>query len=290
MDFWGFLSQNPAFFLIAVGCLGLVVGSFLNVVILRLPVMLENRWRHECQQFLGQAPQDSQERFDLMTPASHCPHCGHRIGAWENIPLLSWLLLRGRCRVCGNPISLRYPLIESLTAVLSVMVAWNFGVSAQTLWALVLTWNLIALTMIDIDHQLLPDAITLPLLWLGLLLSLPQTFTDPQSSILGAVAGYMILWSVYQLFRLITGKEGMGYGDFKLLAAFGAWLGWQMLPLIILLSSLVGAIAGICMILLRGRDRSLPIPFGPYLAVAGWIALLWGRDLIHWYLQLSKLG
>ncbi len=290
MAYFQYLSQNPAVFLSLAGIVGLLVGSFLNVVILRLPVILENRWRRECLEFLGQGSEATGDRFDLVFPPSHCPHCGHRIGAWENVPILSWLLLRGRCRECKAPISIRYPLIEALSALLSVAVAWHFGLSAQTLWALILTWSLIALAVIDIDHQLLPDAITLPLLWAGLLLSLPGIFTGPRASIVGAAAGYLTLWSVYQLFRLLTGKEGMGYGDFKLLSVFGAWLGWQMLPLIILLSSLVGAVTGLGMVLLHGRDKNLPIPFGPYLAAAGWIALLWGKDLIAWYLRLSGLG
>ncbi len=290
MPYSEYLSQNPTLFLVLTGLLGLLIGSFLNVVILRLPVILEKRWRQECLEFLGQDGEETKDRFDLVYPPSRCPHCGHRISAWENVPILSWLLLRGRCRECKASISIRYPLIEALTAVLSVMVAWHFGLSAQTLWGLILTWSLIALTVIDIDHQLLPDVITLPLLWLGLLLSLFGIFADPRASILGAASGYLILWSVYQLFRLLTGKEGMGYGDFKLLAVFGAWLGWQMLPLIILLSSLVGAMVGLGMILLRGRDRNLPIPFGPYLATAGWITLLWGKDLVSGYLEMSGLG
>ncbi len=283
-------AQNPTFFYIVGGLVGLMVGSFLNVVILRLPIMLENSWRMECLEFLGQTPETPKERFDLITPPSHCPQCQHRISPWENIPVLSWILLRGRCRVCGQRISLRYPLVEGMSAALSLWVAWYFGVSIQTLWALVLTWNLIALTVIDVDHQLLPDAITLPLLWLGMLLSLSGVFTDPQSAIIGATAGYLILWSVYHLFRLTTGKQGMGYGDFKLLAVFGAWLGWQMVPLIILLSSLVGAILGLIMIMFRGRDKNIPIPFGPYLAIAGWIAMLWGKDLNRWYLHLSGIS
>nr|WP_317706745.1 A24 family peptidase [Methylomarinovum caldicuralii] len=284
------LQQVPALFYGAVFVLGLLVGSFLNVVIHRLPVMLERRWRQECRAFLGLQEEPVTERFDLVRPASHCPHCGHPIRAWENIPLLSWLLLRGRCSQCRAPISLRYPVVELLTALVSLAVAWRFGVSFQTLWGLVLTWSLVALSAIDIDHQLLPDAITLPLLWLGLLLNVAGLFTDLRSGVIGAAAGYLVLWSVYQVFRLLTGKEGMGYGDFKLLAVFGAWLGWQMLPLIILISSLVGAIAGIALILLQGRDRGQPIPFGPYLAVAGWIALLWGRELTQWYLHLTGIA
>ncbi len=284
------LGRHPALFFTAVAVLGLLVGSFLNVVILRLPVMLERQWRLECRQFLELPEPPPEERLDLLYPPSRCPHCGHRIRAWENVPVLSWLWLRGRCSRCREPISPRYPVIEGLTAILSLAVAWRFGVSPQTLWALVLTWSLIVLSVIDYDHQLLPDAITLPLLWLGLLLSLFGVFTDPRSAIIGAAAGYLLLWAVYQSFRLITGKEGMGYGDFKLLALLGAWLGWQMLPLIVLLSSLVGALAGVALILFRRRDRGLPIPFGPYLAVAGWIALMWGETINRWYLQASGLG
>ncbi len=284
------LHQHPPLFFTTVAVLGLLVGSFLNVVILRLPVMLERQWRRECRQFLQLPESPPEERLDLLYPPSRCPRCGHRIRAWENVPVLSWLWLRGRCSRCREPISPRYPVVEGLTALLSLAVAWRFGVSPQTLWALVLTWGLIVLSIIDYDHQLLPDALTLPLLWLGLLLSLFGVFTDPRSAIIGAAAGYLLLWGVYQAFRLITGKEGMGYGDFKLLALLGAWLGWQMLPLIVLLSSLVGAIAGVALILFRGRDRGLPIPFGPYLAVAGWIALMWGEALNRWYLQSSGLG
>ncbi len=284
------LRQHPALFFTAVAVLGLLVGSFLNVVILRLPVMLERQWRLECRQFLELPEPPPEERLDLLYPPSRCPRCGHRIRAWENVPVLSWLWLRGRCSRCRAPISPRYPVIEALTAILSLAVAWRFGVSPQTLWALVLTWGLIVLSVIDYDHQLLPDALTLPLLWLGLLLSLSGVFTDPRSAIMGVAAGYLLLWGVYQSFRLITGKEGMGYGDFKLLALLGAWLGWQMLPLIVLLSSLLGALAGVTLILFRGRDRGLPIPFGPYLAVAGWIALMWGEALNRWYLQSSGLG
>lgn len=285
-----FFSQFPVLFVVTVGLLGLIVGSFLNVVIARLPVILEKRWRRECLDFLGQAGEEPEERFDLAWPPSHCPHCRHQIGPWENIPVLSWFMLRGHCRHCGQKISLRYPVVETVTAALSLAVAWRFGVTIETLWALVLTWNLVALTLIDIDHQLLPDAITLPLLWLGLLLSLFDVFTDSASAIVGAASGYMILWSVFHLFRLVTGKEGMGYGDFKLLALFGAWFGWQKLPLVILLSSLVGALLGLFMILFRGRDRNIPIPFGPYLAVAGWLAMMWGDEINAWYLHLSGLN
>ncbi len=284
------LAQNQAFFLISVGITGLLVGSFLNVVIHRLPKMLERRWRRDCLEMLGQPPEPESGRLDLVYPPSTCPNCGHRIRAFENIPILSYLLLKGRCAGCGSRISPRYPLIEGLTAILSAMVALRFGFDMQTLWGLVLTWNLIALSCIDLDHQLLPDAVTLPLIWLGLLLSLLEVFTDPPSAIIGAAGGYAILWSVYQLFRLTTGKQGMGYGDFKLLAAAGAWLGWQMLPLIILLSSLAGATIGLGLTLAVGRDKNIPLSFGPYLAIASWIALLWGKDLNRLYLQLSGIG
>lgn len=290
MGLFAALASSRAWFLTTSVLLGLLVGSFLNVVISRLPKMLERRWRRECLEMLGQPPELASERFDLVYPPSTCPNCGHRIRAIENIPILSYLLLKGRCAACGTRISLRYPLVEGLTAILSAIVALRFGVSLQTLWALVFTWNLIALSYIDIDHQLLPDAITLPLIWLGLLLSLSGAFTDSTSAILGASTGYGTLWSVYHLFRLVTGKEGMGYGDFKLLAAAGAWLGWQMLPLIILLSSLAGAMIGLSLTVILGRDKNIPLPFGPYLALASWIAMVWGKDLNRLYLQLSGIG
>jgi leader peptidase (prepilin peptidase)/N-methyltransferase len=291
MSLIGYLEQTPAAFMAAVFILGLLVGSFLNVLILRLPRMMEQEWRAQCREFLkepGHAP-ESVQRFNLWWPPSQCPGCGHAIRAWENIPVLSYLALRGRCSGCKARISPRYPVIEFLTACLSAWVAWHFGFGWMALAALVFTWALIALSTIDLDHQLLPDSITLPLLWLGLLLSLAGLFTDPQSSILGAVAGYLSLWSLYHAFRLLTGKEGMGYGDFKLLAMLGAWLGWQALPVIILLSSLVGALVGIGMILALGRDRNIPIPFGPYLAAAGWLALLWGDELTDTYLRMAGL-
>lgn len=291
MSLFSYLEQTPAAFVTAVFVLGLLVGSFLNVVILRLPRMLEREWRAQCRELLESAVVDAApvERFDLIWPPSHCPDCGHRIRAWENIPLVSYLFLRGRCSGCGARISPRYPLIELVTAVLSAYIAWHFGFGLAALAALVLTWALLALSVIDLDHQILPDVITLPLLWLGLLLSLAGVFTHPQASIVGAAAGYLSLWAVYHGFRLLTGKEGMGYGDFKLLAMLGAWLGWQALPVIILLSSLVGAVVGIAMILILGRDRNIPIPFGPYLAAAGWLAMLWGDQLIAVYLRVSGL-
>lgn len=277
------LETSSTLFVITFALLGLVVGSFLNVVIYRLPVMMQRSWESQCQELL-ELELTPRERFDLIKPDSRCPHCGTRIGALENIPVLSYLLQRGRCKHCANTISVRYPFIELLTAVLSAVTAWHFGYGSTALFAVLLTWALIAMSFIDIDHQLLPDDLTLPFLWLGLFLSLFGLFTDMSSAIIGAIAGYLSLWLVYHLFKLATGKEGMGYGDFKLFALFGAWLGWQSLPLVLLLSSLVGATLGILLILLRGRDRQLPIPFGPYLAAAGWIALLWGNDITQAYL------
>ncbi len=270
--------------------IGLLIGSFLNVVILRLPRMMEREWQMGAREILGLEPA-ADEPLSLSRPASHCPQCRHRIRAWENIPLLSWLLLRGRCSQCGTAIPLRYPLVEGITGLLSLIVALQFGWSVELLPALLLTWALIALSGIDLDHQLLPDSITLPLLWLGLLLSLVPVFApDPGTAIIGAAAGYLSLWAVFHAFRLVTGKEGMGYGDFKLLAALGAWLGWTALPMIILLSALVGAAAGIAMILLLGRDRQLPIPFGPYLAGAGWLALVWGDSLTNAYFRWAGIA
>jgi leader peptidase (prepilin peptidase)/N-methyltransferase len=264
--------------------LGLFVGSFLNVVIYRLPVMMQRGWEEQCRELL-ELDEVPSETFNIVTPRSRCPHCKHLIGAIENIPVLSYLIQRGRCKHCSAPISIRYPLIEVFSALLTGLVAWKLGVSWPALFAILLTWSLIALTFIDIDHQLLPDDITLPLLWLGLGLSLFSIFTDMSSAIIGAISGYLSLWLLYHIFKLLTGKEGMGYGDFKLFALFGAWFGWQQLPMIILLSSLVGAVIGLAMILIMGRDRQLPIPFGPYLAGAGWIAMLWGGDITHVYLS-----
>jgi leader peptidase (prepilin peptidase)/N-methyltransferase len=285
------LREHPALFIAATVLFGLIVGSFLNVVIYRLPRMLEKAWRRECEAFLEVArAEPEQSEFNLIVPRSRCPHCGHAICAHENIPILSYLLLRGRCANCKAPISSRYPLIEALTALVSAFVVWKLGPTWQTALALPLSWSLICLSAIDIEQQLLPDAITLPLLWLGLFLSLFNVFTDSTSSILGAITGYLSLWLVYQLFKILTGKEGMGHGDFKLLGLFGAWLGWQMLPIVVLLSSLVGAVVGTLMILLFKRDRSIPIPFGPYLAAAGWIALLWGDEITAQYLRISGLG
>jgi leader peptidase (prepilin peptidase)/N-methyltransferase len=285
MDALQLLQESTLFLAGSAGLLGLVVGSFLNVVIHRLPIILERRWTRECAELEGREPQDAGEPYNLLIPGSTCPGCGHRIRAVENIPLLSYAFLRGRCAGCGAPISLRYPLVELACALLSIVVALHFGYTLQSGAALLFTWCLIPLFLIDFDRQLLPDSITLPLLWAGLLLSLNGTFTDSTASILGATAGYLSLWSIYHVFRLVTGKEGMGYGDFKLLAAIGAWTGWQMLPLVILFSSVVGAVIGIGLILFRGRDHELPIPFGPFLAAAGWLTLLWGHDIIGLYLH-----
>lgn len=291
MTVFDYLQGNPAFFITAVVILGATVGSFLNVVIHRLPVMMERQWRRQCAELENpDAPAQAAEPFNLAKPDSRCPHCGHEIRAWENIPIFSYLFLKGRCAGCGARISLRYPIIEAVTALLSGFAAWRFGLSWEAAGALLLTWSLIPLTMIDIDHQLLPDSITLPFLWLGLGLNLFGLYTDLETAVIGAIAGYLSLWSVYWGFKLLTGKEGMGYGDFKLLAMLGAWLGWQLLPAVILLSSLVGAAIGIGMIALRGRDRSIPIPFGPYLAIAGLIAFYWGEDLTGAYLRFSGLG
>lgn len=266
-----------------VGVLGLTVGSFLNVVIHRLPKIMERSWRIQCAELRQEAVPES-PAYNLVRPGSSCPHCGHRITALENIPLLSYAFLKGRCIACRKPIGLRYPLVEALSALLSAYAAWRFGVSIATAGALILVWAAIALTFIDLDTQLLPDSLTLPLLWAGLLFNIVATFTDLQSSVVGAAAGYLALWTIYWLFKLTTGKEGMGYGDFKLLGAIGAWLGWKMLPLVILLSSMVGATVGIVLIVAARRGRNVPIPFGPYLAGGGLIALFWGEPLLRLYL------
>ena len=286
MEVLQLLESSRLFFLIACGALGLVVGSFLNVVIYRLPVMMERSWNRECREHAGvSADTDEQQRFNLLTPASRCPQCDHRISALENIPLISYLFLKGRCSGCGTSISIRYPAVELATAILSVVTALHFGYSLQTVAALGFTWALIALFLIDFDHQILPDSITLPLLWTGLLLSLFNLFVDSHNSIVGAIAGYLALWTIFHAFKLLTGKEGMGYGDFKLLGALGAWVGWQSLPVVILFSSVVGAAIGITLMLFKGRDHSQPMPFGPFLAAAGWMTLLWGNDIISLYLQ-----
>lgn len=288
----------PAAVVVAAAVIGLLVGSFLNVVAYRVPRMMERAWREQCAELTApdeQAPpaETSTAPFNLWWPPSACPSCGKRIAAWHNIPVISYLLLRGRCAECGEPISRRYPTVEAFAALLSLIVAFVFGPTWQTVAALGFTWTLLAMSLIDIDHHLLPDSMTLPLLWAGLLISLfsfdgEPLFTDLRSSVIGAAAGYLSLWSVYHLFKLVTGKEGMGFGDFKLLAAIGAWLGWQMLPLVILLSAAVGAVLGSVMLMAAGRSRQTPIPFGPYLAAAGWIALLWGEGIIDWYAQFLR--
>jgi leader peptidase (prepilin peptidase) / N-methyltransferase len=290
------LAGSPAMFVATCLVVGLAVGSFLNVVIHRLPIMLERQWREECAEYTSgtpsaaAAPPAPRARYNLIVPRSACPACQAPITALQNIPLLSWLALRGRCARCGAPIPLRYPLVEALTGILSAWVAWRFGYGLPALAALTLTWFLIALTFIDVDRQLLPDSLTLPLLWLGLTLSLwgPQGAAavpvDVRSSVIGAVAGYVSLWSVYHLYRLLTGKEGMGYGDFKLFAALGAWLGWQMLLPVMLIAAVVGAVVGITLLALRGLDRATPIAFGPFLAAAGWLVLMFGHPLVSRYL------
>ncbi len=283
-DLFATLSANAALFYGSTLVLGLLVGSFLNVVIHRLPKMLQADWQQQCAVLLEQEP-PKQAILTLSKPNSTCPSCGHAIKPWENIPIISYLCLRGKCSQCKTPISIRYPLIEAVSGLLCLLVAYKFGANYTTLACLGFTWALIALTMIDADTQLLPDNITLPLLWAGLIANYFGLLTTLESALWGAVAGYLSLWSVYWLFKLITGKEGMGYGDFKLLAALGAWLGWQMLPIVILLSSVVGAIIGIIMMLIKGRDRNIPIPFGPYLAIAGWVALIWGHTISQAWLM-----
>jgi leader peptidase (prepilin peptidase)/N-methyltransferase len=282
------LLSDPYFLIPLVTLLGLFVGSFLNVVIHRLPLMLEREWLNQAAELRGEAPPQAQgERFNLAKPASHCPHCGHKITALENIPLLSYLVLRGRCAHCRASISCRYPLVEALTAALSGYAAWRFGCSLATLGALIFLWAIVALAFIDFDTQLLPDDITLPLMWTGLAFNLVTTFVALDEAVIGAMGGYLALWGVYWLFKLVTGKEGMGYGDFKLLAAIGAWLGWQTLPLVILLSALLGAAIGLTLIGLKRAERGVPIPFGPYLALGGLVALFWGDTLIARYFALA---
>jgi leader peptidase (prepilin peptidase)/N-methyltransferase len=279
------LQGSPAFFIATCVLVGLCTGSFLNVVIHRMPRIMESRWREECAELNAQeAP--AAERYNLVTPPSRCPSCGHRISALENIPLLSYLALRGKCSACGKAISPRYPIIEALTAALSGYTAWHFGFTMAALGALVFAWCMIALAFIDLDTFYLPDDITLPLLWCGLLFNISGGFADLASAVIGAVAGYLTLWIVFWMFKLATGKEGMGYGDFKLLAAIGAWLGWKILPLVIVLSSFVGALVGVLLIVLARRGRNVPIPFGPYLATAGLIALFHGEALTRRYLDL----
>lgn len=279
--------DTTAFILLS-GVVGLLIGSFLNVVIHRLPRMMEQEWRTQCAELLGCERQGTAEQitYTLAQPRSHCPHCQHVIRWYENIPVISYLLQRGKCSACGQPISLRYPLVEILSGLLAVTTAWHFGVGWQAVGVMTLLWALIALSGIDLQVQLLPDSITLPFLWLGIALNLFHTYTDLESSVIGAMAGYLTLWLVYMGFKLVTGKEGMGFGDFKLLAVIGAWGGWQILPFVIVASSFIGAIVGIAQGLIGAREKGQPIPFGPYLAGAGWIGLLWGPELsqayFHW--------
>ncbi|MEO8535945.1 MAG: A24 family peptidase [Betaproteobacteria bacterium] len=277
---------NPLFVVAVALVVGLCVGSFLNVVVHRLPKMMERDWRLQCAELRGEpVPVEEPPTYNLAVPRSACPACGHRIGALENVPLVSWLVQKGRCRACRAPISARYPIVEALGGLLAAYAVWRFGLTPSAAAACVFLWMLVALTFIDFDTQLLPDSLTLPLLWAGLIANWFRLFVPLEEAVLGAVAGYLALWSVYWLFRLIRGKEGMGYGDFKLLAALGAWLGWQMLPLIILLSSVVGAAIGLSLIVFKGRDHSIPLAFGPYLAIAGGVALFFGPTLIKgWYL------
>jgi leader peptidase (prepilin peptidase)/N-methyltransferase len=269
--------------------LGLMVGSFLNVVILRLPKILEFQWTQQSHEWISKEPYTAQTPPTLSKPASHCGNCKTPIKPWQNIPLLSYLALRGKCASCKTHISLRYPFVELLSAVLTAYVVHHFGFTPQAGFAMILTWVLITLTFIDLDHQLLPDDIVLPTLWLGIGLSLWGVYTSPQESIVGTIAGYLCFWLVFHIFRILTGKEGMGHGDFKLMALLGAWLGWQFLPQIVLISTLLGSVVGISLMVLRKAKKDLAIPFGPYIAFAGWIALLWGDEINRFYLQASGL-
>ena len=287
-------TQAPTVFIAVAFAFALIIGSFLNVVIYRLPLMMQRDWHEQCDELSKEpAPDLPKGKFNLVVPRSRCPSCGAPIKTWQNIPVLSYLLLGAHCSNCRQAISVRYPLVETLTAILAAICAWHFGFGWEALMAIGLTCVLVVISLIDFDHQIIPDSIVMPLLWVGLTMSLfhplagaDTLFISPQDAIVGAVAGYLSLWSVYQLFKLVTGKEGMGYGDFKLLAALGAWLGWQALPTIILMSAVVGAVIGIALIVFRGRDRQIPIPFGPYLAAAGWIVMLWGETIKNAYLDL----
>jgi leader peptidase (prepilin peptidase) / N-methyltransferase len=292
MLLFDFLRASPAGFVVFSSVIGLLVGSFLNVVIHRLPKMMERDWKAQIDDYLQQDVERPASttavptgKYNLTVPRSACPSCGHQITAIENIPIISYLAIGGKCRGCKAPISARYPLVEALTGIISGLLAWRFGFGLPAVAAIIFAWAMISLTFIDFDTQLLPDDITLPLLWLGLLLNIFHTFTDLPSAVVGAILGYLALWSVYWAFKLITGKEGMGYGDFKLLAAIGAWLGWAMLPLVILLSAGVGAVVGISLMLFTKHGRDTPIPFGPYLAAAGLIALVWGKQITQAYLH-----
>jgi len=291
--------QYPLIFytLIAIG--SLCIGSFLNVVIIRLPIMMENQWQDHLREIKQDKSSNnssegrrekSEKPFNIAIPRSHCHHCGHRLTIGENLPVISYILLRGKCSACNKHISLRYPIVELITGIVSIFIVWYFGLTLQAASALVLTWALMALSLIDYDTQLLPDSITLPLLWLGLIVNISATFTPLNSAVLGAIMGYLSLWFIFHIFKHFTGKEGLGYGDFKLLAALGAWLGWQQLAIIIFLSSFVGAIIGIVLIFMGKQAANKPIPFGPYLALAGWTSLLWGEKIIDSYLHMAGLS
>jgi leader peptidase (prepilin peptidase)/N-methyltransferase len=289
------LTQSALLFPAVIFALCLIIGSFLNVVIHRLPIMMERDWREQCEELAKSAPEHDlpEGRFNLVAPASRCPSCGSAIKVWQNIPVISYLLLGGRCANCKASISARYPVVELMSALLAAVCAWRFGFGFEAIMAVVMTVTLIPIAMIDAETQLIPDAIVFPLIWLGLAMSLfhpmpgaETLFIAPKDAIVGAMAGYLSLWTVFHLFKLITGKEGMGYGDFKLLAALGAWLGWQQLPLIILMSAAVGAVVGIALMVFRKHERSVPIPFGPYLAAAGWITMLWGEQIRNLYLDM----
>ena len=300
-EFISLLGQHPYLFIALSFIFAATIGSFLNVVIHRFPVMMKREWQQECNQYLQEYHEDIvkkigieqlnkpidafPEKYNLVVPGSACPKCKTSIKPWHNLPVLGWLMLKGKCAACHAPISARYPIIEFITGLLVATLAWHFGPSWQFVFASILTFILVALTGIDLDEMLLPDQMTLPLLWLGLIINLNHTFASPTDAIIGAAAGYLSLWSIFWLFKILTGKEGMGYGDFKLLAVFGAWLGWQMLPLVILLSSFVGAVVGITMIVNKRLKQGNPIPFGPYIAAAGWIALIWGQPIVDWYLS-----
>jgi leader peptidase (prepilin peptidase)/N-methyltransferase len=282
-----FFTISPLALTLATLVLGLLVGSFLNVLIYRLPVMMERDWRAQACDMLALPAEEKTGTFNLFLPHSRCPHCAHKIRAWENLPVISYLFLGGKCSACKAPISKRYPLIELACGVLSAFIAWHFGFGWQAGAVLLLSWGLLAMSVIDMDHQLLPDSLVLPLLWLGLIANTFGLFTNLHDALWGAVLGYMSLWLVFWIFKLLTGKEGMGQGDFKLLALFGAWGGWQIVPLTILVSSAVGAVLGLIILRLRNAETSTPIPFGPYLAIAGWIALLWGGQITDSYLQFA---
>lgn len=287
MSVINFLASHMLAFVLCALLIGLLIGSFLNVLIYRLPKMMQHDWRGQAREILELPAEPQKAIFNLVLPNSSCPHCSHEIKPWENIPVISYLFLRGKCSSCKAPISMRYPLVELACGLLSAFIAWHFGFTWQAGAMLLLTWGLLAMSLIDVDHQLLPDSLVLPLLWLGLITNSFGLFTSLEDALWGAIAGYLSLWSVYWLFKLVTGKEGMGYGDFKLLAMLGAWGGWQVLPLTILLSSLVGAVLGLIMLRLRNAEASTPIPFGPYLAIAGWIALIWGKQITSSYLQIA---